>query len=273
MTYLSPGGYGSAFTNRVLENYNRGHNVLLAKGASRFDEIRTGHPAATDLAIGDQITFPIASVFLDLRNFTGRTFWDGQEEVTSLAHAVLSGFTDVVTRYGGHVLGLRGDGLFAGFGAPGADSRVSVALASTAVAVALDSVQSDLNPALQARGIATVQASAGADFGAATFIRSGTQGTSEVNVIGFGSNFAAKCEKQAKSWELVVGEAFSASVPEKRWLTQHENSPKEYSRDAERRSYSFYDYQWRPLLRYAESVAAEVAYQPLELVYGQGERS
>lgn len=268
MGHFSPGGYRSAFTTRVLENYDRRNSVLLAKAASRSDEIRTGHPATTELEIGDQITFPIASVFLDLRNFTGRTFWDDQEEVTSLAHAVLCAFTDVVTRYGGHVLGLRGDGLFAGFGAPGADSRACVALASTAVAVALDSVQSDLNPALQARGIAPVQASAGADFGAASFIRSGTQGTSEVNVIGFAANFAAKCEKQAKSWELVVGEAFSVNVPEKKLLTRHEESPKEYSRGAERRLYNFYDYKWRPLLQYAESVASEIGYQPMELVYG-----
>lgn len=268
MSFHSPGGYGSAFTNRVLENYDRRNHVVLAKSTSRFDEIRTGHPAAADLEVGEQITFPIASVFLDLRNFTGRSFWDGQEEVTSLAHAVLSGFTDVVTRYGGHVLGLRGDGLFAGFGAPGSDPRVCVALASTAVAVALDSVQSDLNPALKFRGIATVQASAGADFGSASFIRSGTQGTSEVNVIGFGSNFAAKCEKQAKSWELVVGESFSLHAPEKRWLNKHPNSPKVYTRDAESRYYNFYEYQWRPLLGFSDEVAVELGGRPLELVYG-----
>ena len=43
----------------------------------------------------------MVAVFLDLTNFTGRIFWDDQEESTDLAHAVLTGFIQVVSDVGG----------------------------------------------------------------------------------------------------------------------------------------------------------------------------
>lgn len=36
--------------------------------------------------------------------------------MVDLAHAVLTGFIEVVLAFGGYPLGLRGDGLFTGFG-------------------------------------------------------------------------------------------------------------------------------------------------------------
>ncbi|MFJ6259085.1 adenylate/guanylate cyclase domain-containing protein [Rhodococcus erythropolis] len=265
------GTVSARFADKVIANYGgatpssymqKNHSLVASAR-----HIEPGHPMFVDLQIGESRMCEIASVFLDLTNFTGRTFWDSPDEVTRLAHAVLSGFTDVVKAFGGHVLGLRGDGLFAGFG-PGVPREVSVSAALLACGVALNAVQEQLNPRLERIGVSPVQARAGADFGSATFVRSGTLAASEVNVIGFASNFAAKCEKSAKSWEVVIGQEMAASVPNQSLLTHHESSPKTYTRLGESRSYKFYDYKYSPLLEYADSFASELAGRSLDLAIG-----
>lgn len=208
-----------------------------------------GHPDFEDLTVGARRTAPMVAVFLDLTNFTGRTFWDDQDEAVDLAHAVLSGFIEVISHFGGHPLGLRGDGLFAGFSPGNAD--VTVAMALAACAFALDGVENEVNPWLDVRGDERVQARAGLDYGEITFVRSGSRDRSEINPLGFAANFAAKCEKKAKSWEIVVGEGLQHVVPANAHLREHEDSPKEYDRNRERRYYRFFDYRWRstvPLL-------------------------
>src|SRR3989337_16659 len=122
--------------------------------ASALGTKALGHPDYEVLDIGDRRTATMVAVFLDLTNFTGRTFWDDENEVVDLAHAVLSGFVEVVTRFGGHPLGLRGDGLFAGF-TPG-DRVATAAMALGACAFALDAVQKEINPWLKDQGIAPI---------------------------------------------------------------------------------------------------------------------
>ncbi len=80
-----------------------------------------GHPAFAGLALNERGHCEAAVAFLDLRAFTARTFWDSPDDVVQLARAVLTQIVEVVDDFGGHVLGLRGDGVFACFGGP--DSR------------------------------------------------------------------------------------------------------------------------------------------------------
>lgn len=262
---------GWAFGTKVLGNYATLQESRLRKSAlsealtASAAQIRTGHPMFEDLGVGQQRSCEMVSVFLDLTNFTGRTFWDDQADVSALAHAVLSGFTDVVTKLGGHVLGLRGDGLFASFG-PTHIPAIEVAVAATACAAALDGVRNHLNPMLLGRGIEPVIARAGADFGTATFVRSGTNETSEINVIGFASNFAAKCEKSAAAWQLVVGQGFADHIASKSLLLGHEDSPKRYTRKGVTQSYSFFQCSWDHLLSDVDSTVSELGGNPLELI-------
>jgi adenylate cyclase len=177
-----------------------------------------------------------------------------------LAHAVLTGFISVVSAFGGYPLGLRGDGLFAGFG-PG-DPRVDSVCALSACAFALDAVQNGLNPRLDDAGIHRVQARAGLDYGQITFVRTGTRQHSEVNPIGFAANFAAKCEKKANSWEIVIGEGIAKLVPDASKFTEHEDSPKSYQRNQERKYYRYYDYHWRSTLAFIPGAIQEINGNP-----------
>lgn len=244
MSVLTADQFGDAVM-RDFRNRQAGNRSIQASAAPALETRALGHPEFEGLQVGDRRAAALTAVFLDLTDFTGRSFWDDEDEVVDLAHAVLTAFVQVVTNYGGFPLGLRGDGLFAGFG-PG-NPRVDAVMALSACAHALNAVEHGLNPRLQAAGIRRVQARAGLDHGRLTFVRSGSQDHSEVNVIGFAANFAAKCEKQAKSWEVVVGEGVQGLLPEAP-LVEHEKSPKKYQRDHLVRYHHFFDYRWRTTL-------------------------
>jgi class 3 adenylate cyclase len=218
-----------------------------------------GHPDFADMMVGERRSAKIACVFLDLTNFTARTFWDSAAETTRLAHAVSTGFIEVVAQFGGFPLGLRGDGLFAAFG-PG-DPDVDIGLALAASAMALDGVQSQVNPWLSSAGMEPIQARAGVDYGDVTFVRSGSDGGSEVNQIGFAANFAAKCEKHANSWEVVVGQGLAERLSPD-LVAVHPKSPKAYTRGGVTKTYRFYHYRWQRLLPMLPSIGQQVAGVP-----------
>ena len=259
----------SQFGQTVLEDFTRRRKGslekgLAASGSSILESRALGHPMFDSLDVGQRRTAQLATVFLDLTNFTGRTFWDEPDEVTDLAHAILTGFVEVVSVFGGYPLGLRGDGLFAGFGPGLAATDCSLALG--ACAFALNAVDTEVNPRLKNKNIEPVQARAGVDYGHATFVRTGSADRNEVNVIGFASNFAAKCEKTALSWEVVVGEGAAASLGSTPLLIEHSESPKRYQRDYRSQSYKFYDYRWRRILPHLPGVIHQVNGRPASVV-------
>ncbi|MBK0419022.1 adenylate/guanylate cyclase domain-containing protein [Leucobacter sp. CSA1] len=253
----------STFGDTVIRDFQarrEGRNLSELYASAAPEAKALGHPAFEDLAVGERRTVPLAVAFLDLTDFTGRTFWDEETQVVDLAHAVLTGFIEVVLAYGGYPLGLRGDGLFAGFG-PG-NSQVDATMALGACAFALGAVESEVNPRLEYRSIHRVQARAGLDYGRITFVRTGSSGHSEVNPLGFAANFAAKCEKKANSWEIVVGEGLTSQLPGATSFVEHSDSPKTYQRDYERKKYHFYDYHWRQALPYLDDVALQLSGNP-----------
>lgn len=235
------------FATRVLETYrSRSEPMTFAAKASEAAAsgvVPFGHPLFETLAVGAQRRLPMTSVYLDLSAFTARTFWEDLGDVTDLALAVLTQVALTVQSYGGHVLGLRGDGLYAGWGSVGSDPEIDTALALGGSAFALDATRGALNNLLEASGIAPVRMKVGVDHGEVMFVRVGGRMQSEVNVVGFSANFAAKCEKVAHSWDIVVGEGASKWVtPE--LVSLHPDSPKTYTRGVERRTYSFSTFHW-----------------------------
>ena len=139
-----------------------------------------GHPAFAGLDLNERGHCDAAVAFLDLRSFTARTFWDHPDDVVRLARAVVTQVVEVVDDHGGHVLGLRGDGVFLCFGGPDSTAPgVDAAHALAACAFALDATKNALNNMLAMDGIAPVQLRAGADYGRLDFVRTGIDGASE----------------------------------------------------------------------------------------------
>jgi adenylate cyclase len=258
-----------SFADTVLRDYASRRTVFetamkASAGSPVLETRRMGHPDFDDLEVGERRSADIACVFLDLTDFTGRSFWDDPGEVTDLAHAVITGFVEVIGNFGGYPLGLRGDGVFAGFGP--ANAALSASFALAACAFALDAVDREVNPRLTDRGIAQVKARAGLDYGEITFVRSGTSDHSEVNPLGFAANFAAKCEKYANSWEIVVGEGLTQHLGDTSKFHPHSQSPKTYQRNYQSRRYAFYDWQWRTTVPHLATAAAELNNRPVHAI-------
>lgn len=246
-------------SGRVGKGMARQQTYLSHGGAVEAPPV--GHPVFNTLRVGESATCDLAVAFLDMRAMTARSFWQPLTEVTQLSLAVLGQVAEVVQESGGHVLGMRGDGLMAGWGNPASDGAVDVAMAMAACTFSLDAVKNSLNQVLQMSGIEPVQLCAGADHGEVCFARTGTTESSEVNVVGHPANFAAKCEGHALSWEIVVGEGAGETI-NPRLLTAHTKSPKEYTYRGGRRSYSFYQFAWHQILGDAASAIAQIAGAP-----------
>lgn len=267
------------FAQGVINSYNSYGTFTQAAETAVSKSVRAsgvtgrlarpmGHPDFAGLPLGTSDHCDAAVVFLDLAEFTARTFWDSPESVVYLAQAVLTQLTEVVVEMGGHPLGLRGDGLFACFGGPASVSPgIDIAAALGACAFALDATESALNNMLTMSGIDPVRLRAGADYGRLDFVQTGTDGASEVNVIGFAANFAAKCEKKAKSWELVVGEGLAAHVGNAALIEEHDDSPKTYQRNHVPAAYNFYDVRWRDLVPHTAGVGEDLAGSPISSVH------
>jgi class 3 adenylate cyclase len=228
--------------------------------------VGVGHPDYHDLDLGQRGTCDLAVAFIDMTGFTARSSWEPPDRVTDLAVAVLTQIALIVEESGGFVLGLRGDGVMAGWGGKTSDPQVDVAMCLAACAVALDAGQGALRELLILSGIEPVQLKVGADFGRVDFIRTGTDQQSEVNIVGHPANFAAKCEKYALSWDLVVGEGLAGYIPDRTLLTTHEKSPKQYQYRGQRRSYAFYDVAWSRLLTESLTALNQVSGWPTSLL-------
>ena len=259
---------------RFAEGVLDGYRARATKSSSAFalqdalvaSALPVGHPEFHRLALGERASCNRAIAFIDMSRFTARSFWEPPEQVTSLALAVLTQVALIVQESGGFVLGLRGDGLMAGWGSRGSEPPVDVAMCLAACTVALDAAQGALRELLLEDGIEPVQLRAGVDFGRVDFVRTGTAQQSEVNVVGFAANFAAKCEKYANSWEVVIGEGASVQVPALHLLTTHARSPKQYQYGERRRTYAFHDFSWRRIIGEAVSAIHQVGGCPTAVI-------
>lgn len=255
----------ASFTEGVIQRYRSMEGAPMSRGFEKSAAVASsppvGHPSFFELGIGQMRTCPLAVAFIDMRRATARSFWEPLTQVAQLTLAVLGQVAAVVQESGGHVLGLRGDGLMAGWGDGGSDHHVDVVMAAAASMFSLDAVENGLNETLKMSSIEPVQIRAGMDWGTACFARTGTVEASEVNVVGHAANFAAKCEKHALAWEVVVGEG-AAGALDSQHLTAHAKSPQTYEHKGQRRAYSFYDLSWRPLIDQAASAISQVAGDP-----------
>lgn len=243
------------FAAGVVDRFMQSKSVYGSVGASATDSgVNVGHPSFAYLPFGITDHCDLAVGYLDLSGFTARTFWDDDTETVLLARAVLDMFSFVVEERGGHVLGLRGDGLMVGWGDRDSTATVDMVCAVAACAFVLEACRGALNETLALRGIEPVLAKAGLDHGRCNFVRMGTQGASDINIIGFAANFAAKCEKYAHAWEIVVGQEAMQHLDPQR-LTTHPDSPKQYQRNYLRTTYSFATFGWDDAAFLSEAAA------------------
>lgn len=251
MRRLQTGRDGVALREAGLQ-----HKGLQAS-ASAAEVPPLGHPDFVNLPLGGSGSTNAVALFLDLRRFTARSFWDSPEDILLVNVAVVGELATAVQQHGGHVLGFRGDGVFACFDAGQQDPKIAAALAVGTAAWALDAVKNAVNQLLDMSNIEPVKVRAGLDYGRLDFVRIGSQSGSEVNVLGFPANFAAKCEKVANSWEIVVGSQLAGLLPDAD-ISRHPHPPASYTRGAQTERCPFFLVSPSAYLRHMAQVSEQL---------------
>lgn len=237
---------------RVVKAYHPGSSDRVYKAAeltrarSSLHEEAIGtrspaeHPDFADLEAGERRTGSFASFFIDLSDFTARSVFEPVEQLADFTELVLSAYWESVERHGGYVLDIRGDGLFAGFGGVGAQANVETNRAIEAMAFCLRATTDTLNPELTQAGIHPTDVKVSGDWGDVLATRIG----SRINYLGASMNVAAKLEKFAAEFTLVVGDDLVRKGPSAP-LAPHPNSPYKITYGGtQTKSYPFFVVTW-----------------------------
>jgi class 3 adenylate cyclase len=198
------------------------------------------HPDFADLEVGERRIGSFASFFIDLSDFTARSVFEPVEQLADFTELVLSAYWDSVEGHGGYVLDIRGDGLLAGFGGVGAQANAEINRAVEAMAFCLRATRDTLNPELTQAGIHPTDVKVSGDWGDVLAIRIGNR----INYLGSSLNVAAKLEKFADEFTLVVGDDLASKRPSAP-LTPHPDSPYQITYGtSQRKSYPFFVVTW-----------------------------
>lgn len=169
-------------------------------------------PPIAELPTHEFRTFDVAVGYLDLRRFTWRTFVDDARDTARLAQAFAIQCDEIVADRGGYTIAPRGDGLMFAVGSDTPAPYAKTMCALSIAAFALDMTANALNAWLEAEGLRPVQARAGITYGNEEFSWYALGGGRQLNPTGFSSSFAAKCEKDATAWQIIVGDGARDAV-------------------------------------------------------------
>jgi adenylate cyclase len=198
------------------------------------------HPDFANLEVGERRAGSFASFFIDLSDFTARSVFEPVEQLADFTELVLSAYWDSVEGHGGYVLDVRGDGLLAGFGGVGAQANAEINRALEAMAFCLRATRDTLNPELTQAGLHPTDVKVSGDWGDVLALRIGNR----INYLGASINVAAKLEKFAAEFTLVVGGDLAGKGPSAP-LTPHPDSPYQISYGTtQTKSYPFFVVTW-----------------------------
>jgi adenylate cyclase len=163
------------------------------------------HPEALELG---GVEFEVTVMFLDLRGHTTAAQGRSPAGVLEELNVFFGEVVPAIDRYGGLVLGYRGDGLLAVFGAPRILQNHAPAAVAAAIVIARASRQ--ISAARCAAGEAPVRLGCGINTGRVVAGNIGAYERSEYTVIGDAVNVAARLEGLNK--EPVLNDEFPSEV-------------------------------------------------------------
>jgi adenylate cyclase len=163
------------------------------------------HPEALELG---GVEFDVTVMFIDLRGHTTAAQGRSPAGVLEELNGVFAEVVPVIDRHGGLVLGYRGDGLLAVFGAPRILQEHARAAVTAAITMARATRQ--VSAARSAAGEAPVRLGCGINTGRVVAGNIGVYERSEYTVIGDAVNIAARLEGLNK--EPVLNDAFPSEV-------------------------------------------------------------
>lgn len=144
----------------------------------------------------------VTALFSDIRNFTTMAETLLPQEVVQILNEYFSDMTPIIFEHYGLLDKYMGDGLMALFGVPYQceDAAANAVKAAIAMQRRMESVNRDL----KAIGLSEISIGIGINTGMVTVGYIGSEERTDYTAIGDPVNLAARLEKQAKGWQIII---------------------------------------------------------------------
>jgi adenylate cyclase len=144
----------------------------------------------------------VTALFSDVRGFTSLSERLMPETVVQILNEYFADMTPIVFAHGGLLDKFMGDGLMALFGVP----YQGLTMAADAVSAAIDMQRTmiSVNLGLKEKGLPEIAIGIGINTGTATVGYIGSQERTDYTAIGDTINLAARLEKHAQPWQILI---------------------------------------------------------------------
>jgi adenylate cyclase len=147
----------------------------------------------------------VTALFSDIRNFTTMAETLMPQEVVQILNEYFSDMTPIVFEHFGLLDKYMGDGLMALFGVPYPCEDAAVNAVSAAIA--MQRRMESVNRELKAIGLSEISIGIGINTGMVTVGYIGSEERTDYTAIGDPVNTAARLEKQAQGWQIIISGA------------------------------------------------------------------
>lgn len=188
------------------------HEQLLREALARaaFGRFMPEHVVSEILANPDSVSLGgsnlvVTALFSDIRGFTSMSETLPPDTVVKILNEYFVDMTPIVFEHRGLLDKYMGDGLMALFGVPYPSDDAAADAVSAAIAMQRRMVV--LNQDLKEIGLPEIAIGIGINTGMATVGYIGSEQRTDYTAIGDAVNLAARLEKQAEPWQIIVSHA------------------------------------------------------------------
>ena len=208
----------AAAASMALDNATK-HDQLLKAALARATYMRFMPPHVVDqilsnpgsLSLGG-VNQVVTTLFSDIRGFTSMSETLPPETVVEILNEYFAGAAPLVFTHGGILDKFIGDGLMALFGVP--YEQGDSAARAVRAAAALQREMINLNQKLKSRGLPEIAIGIGINTGNVVVGYIGSEQRTDYTAIGDAVNLAARLEKRAAPWQILISSATLLAIGE-----------------------------------------------------------
>lgn len=209
-----PTGRVTPIAESVLKSYESSSERAYQQFAKSYADVvmkHGGHPDYDYLAeldrVGDTEEGTIATIFLDLRNFSKYCCFLSPGDVYKAKSATIEAVISVCRLYGGHLHEIPGDGVLFFFGGKYADDIEAATLAVQAACDAMWFLENEIIPEYNdSERYPDIYPKMGLDYGEALWGAYGADGFYEVKATSFYVDIASKMMGQCTARQTAIGD-------------------------------------------------------------------
>ncbi|QOX63894.1 adenylate/guanylate cyclase domain-containing protein [Anoxybacterium hadale] len=212
-----------------------------------------GHPAVSNIQLGETLPGSIVVFFMDIRGFTKMSIALGNEELIKILQAITAASIISIKQYGGYVIEFTGDGVMAYFGQGLNTTERDAFNALKTCAFLMNGIKEVVNQYLNKLLDETVRVGMGIEHGNTLWTRIGSKETNQVKPVSEVSFIAGKNSSHAKPWEVVMGKNIATWIPDRFKGTYDSYS---FQKNGEKYTYERSTFNWESFFtEYCQNVS------------------